>query len=273
MIDYRSSPLNGRRSVKNALSMFDTGAATHVGMVRQRNEDNYLACPETGVWSVADGMGGHYAGDLASRIVVDALRSIETVTSAAELLARCEASIIEANARLKEIARERGGIVMGTTVAVLLVYETDYACLWSGDSRIYRIRDAKIEQISRDHTELEELVVEGLLSREEAQNWPGRNVITRAIGVDDEPELEMINGVLRADDVFVICSDGLTAHVEDREILDQVTSVGSQQACDNLIALTLQRGAVDNVTVLVIHYRSNKADSDDASTCQSSQTD
>lgn len=245
--------------MENALLVFDTGAATHVGKLRQRNEDNYLVRPETGVWSVADGMGGHCAGDLASQIVVDALRSIDKAASAPELLARCEASVIEADTRLKEIARERGGIIIGTTVAVLLVYQTDYACLWSGDSRIYLIRDAKIEQVSRDHTELEELMAEGLLNKEEARNWPWRNVITRAIGVNDNPELEMINGVLRTDDVFVICSDGLTAHVSDREILDLVTSGDSQQACDNLVALTLQRGAVDNVTVVVVRYRPNGA--------------
>jgi protein phosphatase len=200
-------------------------------------------------------MGGHAAGDLASQTVVDALRAIDKASSAAELLARCESSVIEANARLKSIAHERGDIVMGTTVAVLLIYETDYACVWSGDSRIYLVRDARIEQVSRDHTEVEELISEGLLNKEEASSWPRQNVITRAIGVNDEPELEMINGVLQPGDTFVLCSDGLTAHVKDGEILDKVSNGHSQQACDNLIALTLQRGAVDNVTVVVVRYR------------------
>jgi len=242
----------------DAVLMFDTGAATHVGNVRERNEDNFLVRPEAGVWSVADGMGGHHAGDLASKTVVDALQVIEKAKSAQHLLEQCESSVIEANTRLRQIGLERGGITIGTTVAVLLVYGKDYACLWSGDSRIYRIRDSKIEQMSRDHTEAEELVAEGLLSREDMRNWPWRNVITRAIGVNDQPELDMINGELKDGDTFVICSDGLTAHVGDEEILDQVENGTSQQACDRLIALTLQRGAVDNVTVVVVRYQPSR---------------
>lgn len=241
--------------MRDALSLFDTGAATHVGKVRERNEDSYLVRPDVGIWSVADGMGGHSAGDLASSTVIQALGSIERVTSAAELLARCEESVIEANSRLKAIAHSRGGIVLGTTVAVLLVFDADYACVWSGDSRIYLVRDAEIHQVSRDHTEVQELIAEGVLNAEEAKSWPRQNVVTRAIGVRDEPELEMTNGVLQPGDVFVICSDGLTAHVDEAEILENASAAHPQQACDNLIALTLERGAVDNVTVVVVGYR------------------
>lgn len=239
----------------NSLSSFDTGAATHVGMVRERNEDRYLVRPDAGIWTVADGMGGHAAGDLASTTVIDALETIEVPTSASDLLARCEARVIEANARLQEIGRRRGGIIVGTTVAVLLVYGTDYACVWSGDSRIYLIRSGKIEQLSRDHTYVEELIGEGSLDREEAQNWSKTNVVTRAIGVYDSPEMEMIDGILQPGDAFVVCSDGLTAHVQDHEILETVTANACQRACDELIALTLQRGAVDNVTVVVARYQ------------------
>ena len=179
-------------------------------------------------------------------------------TSASDLLARCEARVIEANARLQEIGRHRGGII-GTTVAVLLIYGTDYACVWSGDSRIYLIRDGKIEQLSRDHTYVEELIGEGSLDRKEARNWSKTNVITRAIGVYDNPELEMIDGALQPGDAFVVCSDGLTAHVEDHEILETVTENTCQRACDKLIALTLKRGAADNVTVVVARYQPDDA--------------
>ena len=240
--------------MQDALTVFDTGAATHVGRVRQRNEDSYLARPETGIWMVADGMGGHSAGDLASATVVKALESIERPSSASDLLARCEDRVIEANARLLEIAHERGGIVIGATVAMLLIYDRDFACVWSGDSRIYLVRGGSISQVTHDHTEVADLMAEGLLDPAEAKNYPGRNVITRAIGVRDDPELEMRNGVLEPDDRFVICSDGLTGHVEDGEILKAVQKGTSQQACDQLIALTLQRGALDNVTVVVAHY-------------------
>lgn len=241
--------------IQNTVSLFDTGAATHVGKLRDRNEDGYLVRPEVGLWTVADGMGGHADGQLASSTVVEALQSIEPAASASELLALCEDRILKANRRLKEIAAERGGAILGSTVATLLVYDTHYACVWSGDSRVYLVRDGEIHQVSRDHTEVQELIAEGLLDPKDAKNWPRRNVVTRAIGVNEDPELEMRNGVLEPDDIFVICSDGLTTHVEDNEILAHVAAGHSQAACDSLIALTLERGAEDNVTVVVARYR------------------
>ena len=116
------------------------------------------------------------------------------------------------------------------------------------------VRDGKITQLSCDHTEVQDLVQSGTITPEEARTWPGSNVITRAIGVEDVPELEMTSGSLSAGDVFVMCSDGLIRHVEDDEILQCVSANVSQQACDRLIVLTLERGALDNVTVVVVRY-------------------
>ena len=237
-----------------ARTLFETGAATHVGLVRPRNEDCYLTRPETGIWAVADGMGGHEDGDFASHAVIDALKSVEAPTSASELLTVCENRIFDANARLKEIGRQRGGIIIGTTVAVLLVFDGYFACVWSGDSRIYMIRQGNITQVSRDHTEVQDLLTSGVITPEEAGTWAGSNAITRAIGVVDLPELEMSSGPVAAGDVFVMCTDGLTRHVEDDEILRCVRANLPQQACDHLIRLTLERGAVDNVTVIVVQY-------------------
>jgi len=237
-----------------AMSWIEAGAATHVGKVRRQNEDNYLVATRRGLWAVADGMGGHEAGDIASRVVVEELDAITAPATAAELLANCERHMISANYRLKKLAQERGGVLIGTTVAVLLVFDRDYAGVWSGDSRIYRIRQRRIEQISVDHTEVQELVSEGKLTPEEARVWPRRNVITRAIGVSESPELEIKGGTLEPGDVFVICSDGLTTHVKDEEILAVASEHPPQQACDRLIALTLERGAVDNVTVVAVRF-------------------
>jgi protein phosphatase len=232
---------------------FDVGATSHPGRVRQINEDSYLVAPASGIFAVADGMGGHEAGALASSTVVQCLESIGTAVSAADLLARLEDRILRANMALHEIATKRGKIV-GSTVAILLTFEDHFACVWSGDSRIYRVRDGSISQLSRDHTEVRDLVERGLLTPEEARVWPRRNVITRAIGVREEPELELEHGTLVSGDVFVICSDGLTGHVEDREILASTETAPCQQASDALVALTLERGATDNVTVVVLRY-------------------
>jgi protein phosphatase len=236
-----------------AKSWIEAGAATHVGKVRQQNEDNYLVATRRGLWAVADGMGGHAAGDVASRTVVEELAAIAIPASASELLASCEQHIVNANSQLKELGDERGALI-GSTVAVLLIFDGHYAAVWSGDSRIYRVRKHRIEQISVDHTEVQELISEGRLTAEEARAWPRRNVITRAIGVSDNPELEIKGGALEAGDIFVICSDGLTAHVEDKEILALASAHPPQKACDLLVDLTLDRGAVDNVTVVAVRF-------------------
>ena len=240
--------------MSDPLRLFDCGAATDVGKVRHLNEDAFLVSPETGVWAVADGMGGHDAGRLASTTVVTALDKIVGPAPVDQLLAQCREQLANANESLLELANKQGGMIIGTTVAALLAHDGAYACAWSGDSRIYLVRGATIAQLSRDHTEVAELVAEGVLSEEEAQTWPRRNVVTRAIGVHAEAEIEVTSGNLTWGDVFVICSDGLTTHVSDAEILAHVLDNGAQSACDALVALTMQRGAVDNVTVVTIRY-------------------
>jgi len=237
----------------DAKSWIEAGAATHVGKVRRQNEDNYLVATRRGLWAVADGMGGHAAGDIASRVVVEELGAIAVPATASELLASCERHIVSANSRLKKLGDERGAVI-GTTVAVLLIFDGHYAAVWSGDSRIYRVHQHRIEQISVDHTEVQELISEGRLTPEEARAWPRRNVITRAIGVSDDPELEIKGGALEPGDIFVICSDGLTAHVEDEEIRALASGHPPQRACDLLVDLTLERGAIDNVTVVAVLY-------------------
>jgi serine/threonine protein phosphatase PrpC len=239
--------------MQDAKSWIEAGAATHVGKVRRQNEDNYLLATRSGLWAVADGMGGHAAGEVASRTVVEELAAVAVPATAAELLATCERHIVRANGHLKKLGDERGALI-GTTIAVLLIFEGDYACVWSGDSRIYRLRQQRIEQISVDHTEVQQLISEGRLTAEEARAWPRRNVITRAIGVGDDPELEITGGALEAGDTFVICSDGLTAHIEDEEILALAGENPPQKACDLLVDLTLDRGAIDNVTVVAVRF-------------------
>lgn len=239
---------------------FETGAITHVGRVRQENEDSFVLRPEFGVWAVADGMGGHENGALASGTLAAAVEGIGAATSAPDLLARLERSVIDANADLRRQSRKRGGVAMGSTLAALLVHERNFACVWSGDSRVYLVRGGQILQLSRDHTEVQDLVDKGLLSPDEARRSPRRHVITRAIGVHDMPELDLDTGELEDGDIFVLCSDGLTGHVSDPEILAAVNGQGPQAACDALLALTLERGASDNVTVIIVRHRATAVD-------------
>ena len=132
------------------------------------------------------------------------------------------------------MSRARNGATIGTTAAVLLVRDEHYACVWAGDSRVYLIRGGAIEQLSRDHTEVEELVAVGALSREDARKWPS-NVITRAVGVAEDLELEVVTGPADPGDIFVICSDGLTKHVRDDEILQHAAARNAQAACEAML--------------------------------------
>ncbi|MFW6076666.1 MAG: PP2C family protein-serine/threonine phosphatase [Hyphomicrobiales bacterium] len=232
---------------------FETGTATHTGKVREVNEDGLFANADWGVWVVADGMGGHENGRLASATIVEEVSTIGNAVSAPDLLARFRDRIFRANARLLKAADHKGPhVIIGSTVAAVLVYGGHYACVWSGDSRIYLVRGEEMQQVSRDHTEAQELVDHGSISPAEARNWPRRNVITRAIGIFDDPGLDLVQGELHAGDVFVVCSDGLTGPVEDAEIRHSIASHAPQEACDALIDMALERGASDNVTVIVV---------------------
>ncbi|MBV9561783.1 MAG: serine/threonine-protein phosphatase [Bradyrhizobium sp.] len=230
---------------------FDVGSATHAGKVRERNEDSCLVRTDTGLWAVADGMGGHEAGELASRILVESLDTIEQPAAARDLLEQCESRIFRANQEIMALSRSRRGATIGTTAAVLLIRDRHYACVWAGDSRVYLIKRGAIRQLSRDHTELEELVAAGALSRQDAANWPN-NVITRAVGVAEDLELEVVTGSVDPGDVFVICSDGLTRHLRNEEILQYASDRNARAACEQMLALALDRGGLDNVTVVIV---------------------
>jgi serine/threonine protein phosphatase PrpC len=245
---------------------FDVGSSTNPGKVRQRNEDSLLLRTDAGFWAIADGMGGHDAGDVASQLIVAALNKISSPSTAADLLEQCEERIFAANRQIIEISKKNGGLTMGSTVAVLLVREEHYACVWAGDSRVYLVRDESIVQISRDHTEVEELRASGAVSAEELKHWP-KNVITRAVGVREQPELEIVTGPCMVGDAFVLCSDGLTNHVEDQEICECVSGSGAKVCSDALVQLALDRGGLDNVTVVVVKSRdSHSPPASDSST-------
>lgn len=241
---------------------FDTGAVTHVGKVRTVNEDAYASHPEFGVWAVADGIGGYEAGEVASQLVAEALASMGPPVSADEQLARFIERVTRSNDAIRRLAKEREAATMGSTIAAVLIADDRFNCVWSGDSRVYRIRDGVIEQLSRDHSEVQELLDKGVLTEEEAKDWPRRNVITRAIGVFDKPELETRVGAVGNGDVFIICSDGLTGHVSDAEICATITDRPVQIACEELLATTLRRGAKDNVTVIVLRCHRTEGTND-----------
>jgi protein phosphatase len=233
---------------------FESYGVSHKGCVRDHNEDSYLVEPQIGLWVVADGMGGHEAGEVASASIVEHLATIGIASSAPDLRARFEDRLSRAHAEIRRISRSRG-VTIGSTVAALLAMDGRFACLWSGDSRVYLVRDAAISQISRDHTEVQELLDSGAISAAEAENWPRRNVITRAIGVNDEIAIDFQQGETLAGDIFILSTDGLTAHVSDAEIAAAALSAAPQAACEKLLSMVLERGGTDNVTIVLVKIR------------------
>jgi serine/threonine protein phosphatase PrpC len=231
---------------------YRSGSVCHVGRVREVNEDSVLTLPAVGLWAVSDGMGGYGNGDIASRAVVDALEGLEPNESAARLLAEFEQKIIGVNADLRMLARARRRRIIGATLVALIVHGSHYASVWCGDSRTYLLRDKSLKQITRDHSEVQELVDQGVLSREEARSWAGRNVITRALGATDRAELEIVDGAVHAGDRFLLCSDGLVTHASDDEIAALLAGDDPQEVCDKLLTLTLSRGASDNVSIVIV---------------------
>jgi protein phosphatase len=231
---------------------FETGFTTHVGRVRRVNEDSVHTSETDGVWMVADGMGGHRDGQLASSTVVEAAKTMGRAASAPDLLSRFNDRIYRANAQLMVMSNGDHHRIMGSTVAAVLVFGRQFACVWAGDSRVYLIRGWMITQLSRDHTEVQELLDKGVIQPSEAETWPRKNVITRAVGVNDDPGLDVVQGELQPGDTFVICSDGLTGHVSNNEILELAVAGSARLASEALVQLALDRGGKDNVSVIVL---------------------
>ncbi len=232
---------------------FDDAMLSHQGVVRQHNEDNLIAMPDIGVWAVADGMGGHQAGDVASRIIVEEIASIGLPVSALDQRARFLERLDRANQAILVHAQERALTTVGSTLAALLIHGHEFACIWAGDSRIYLLRKGLLHRLTTDHSEVARLIASGELDEAEAHNYPGRNVITKAIGIQLDPHPETVTGVVEEGDVFLLCSDGLTEHNSDDDLrLALLSAEPPQLIVEHLIRQTLERGARDNVTAIVL---------------------
>jgi len=233
-------------------SQWHSASLSDTGLVREINEDACREMSTEQVWLVADGMGGHHAGEVASQAVVDSVGKIEPVERLSALITQVCARIQEANAFLVAEGQRRGDGVIGSTVAVLILHDRHAVCIWAGDSRIYRVRNGRVRQLTRDHRWVEEFVSRGLISREAAEHHPLSNEITRAVGADSELVLSVEMRALLPGDQFLICSDGLYSEVAEAEIGEILTTRRMGDACRSLVAAAKRNGAHDNVTVVVV---------------------
>lgn len=235
------------------------GASTDVGMVRQGNEDNFFAEADDrrGVFVVADGMGGHAAGEVASEMAVQIIaRHLLPMTSvkqegASGLVAK---AMQDANRAIYDrMLAETDKQGMGTTASVMFLSDHGYLIGQIGDSRAYLLRDGALSQITKDHSYVQEQVDAGLLTPEQARYHPYSNVITRCVGASDEVEADIYTGEARVGDVFLLCSDGLTGMVDDRRLQQLLLArSGPGRIVDSLIAEANGRGGLDNITAVVI---------------------
>lgn len=235
--------------------MLRAAASTDVGLRRRINEDRYALDPELGLYLVADGMGGHTAGQVASELAVEAaLQAIRTLEGASASLAeKLRYAVASANRAIYTTARERPELAgMGTTLVCLLWGGGRAALGHVGDSRAYLVRGERIRQLTDDHSIVGELLRRNEISEDAAREHPHRHVLTRALGVRKAVEPDLAELTPQAGDLFVLCSDGLTGHVEDHEIAKAVTQeTDLQEACERLVDLANGRGGEDNTTIIV----------------------
>lgn len=244
---------------------FRSITATHPGMVRKLNEDSLVSRDDAGLWAVADGMGGHQAGDLASQTVKRALEQVPVAPSLSALLQATRKAISEANAELLSLdAQYDPSRVPGSTVAILLIHKDEAAVAWAGDSRIYRLRDGETQQVTRDHSHVQELVDQHLINPEEAESHPMANVITRAVGIEEPVELDVLHFRVAPGDRFLLCSDGLSRLLTLEEIHDQLRSGDQHEAVRSLLHTALVRGAPDNVTIISVERAEPEDDTEDS---------
>ena len=240
---------------RHAQFIWQSAGLSHVGMKRTLNEDAYLENEDTGLWVIADGMGGHDGGEVASRTIIESLEGMDETNTLQEFLGDLKARLVFANQRILERAEVCESGVMGSTVVLFSCFEDKGICLWVGDSRVYLLRKGRLNPLTRDHSQVEELIQRGLLNRDEAEQSPARNVITRAVGVDDELQVDINMGDLEDGDVYLVCSDGLNSVLDHDEIESILVGGTCQSSVGMLIERTLENGAPDNVTAIVIRVQ------------------
>lgn len=239
---------------------------SHTGLVREKNEDSFsIITGQSGipvVLVIADGMGGHNSGEIASKMAVDHISSriLEMPSNPAmedSILEFISRLMEEANTRIYSLSSKKGANYgMGTTLITAVAFENKLFIGHAGDSRVYLIRNGRIERITTDHSLIEELVRTGTLSRSEADNHPRKNIITRAVGCNESIQIDTYKCDIYDDDIFILCTDGLTNMLSEDEIVEVAESAPSPEAaCEELVDRANKNGGEDNITVIILENK------------------
>lgn len=226
---------------------------TDLGNVRKVNEDSVVVHATENLWAVADGMGGHDAGDVASKQITAALGELKLGESFPDNIDLLEDTLLLVNQQLRDYAQEKfTGRTVGSTVVLMYAQNEFGACMWAGDSRLYRWRSNYLEQLTNDHSQVEALLESGLIESEEAIDHPASNIITRAVGAADTLQLDVRAIDVAAGDVYLLCSDGLYNEVDSAAIASQLQGAAPEQAADQLLKSCLAGNAQDNVSFIIL---------------------
>lgn len=242
--------------MKVAQRLWISAGRTDTGKVRARNEDAFLDQPQQGLWVVADGMGGHQAGDLASRLIVESLAELPAGLDFEDRLDALRDCLHRLNRHLSlglTLTAETPDLLVGSTVVALLAEGSRVACVWAGDSRCYLLRGRQLFQLSRDHSLLQQLVEERGMSPDEAARQPGAHALTRAIGAAEELQLDILELESLPGDVFLLCSDGLYQDLDHDLLTAALLRPSPQLALQRLFELALLGPARDNLSGVVIN--------------------
>ncbi|MCG8534591.1 MAG: protein phosphatase 2C domain-containing protein [Pseudomonadales bacterium] len=220
------------------------------------NEDAFLNRNNDGLWAVADGMGGHEAGEVASEMIANSLGSANLEQPLADVVDSLEDTLLEVHHKIRAYARTHcEGRTMGSTVVSMFVRESVGVCLWAGDSRLYRFRNNCLECISEDHSQVNEMLSRGMITEEEAKNHPASNVITRAVGASETLYVDVTLFQLQPGDLYLLCSDGLYGAITEEEIAGYLNGASVEAVTEKLIESSLEAGARDNVTVIAVQMQ------------------
>lgn len=256
MISFNTNPMNSVNT-NNNLTQWQSAEISHPGNVRNYNEDACLILEQPLLWVVADGMGGHEAGDVASNLIMQEMKHLNPVANnstsqLSEYIDNIDDTLSTVNQKLRTMAREQyNNRTIGSTVVTMIAHENHIAYLWAGDSRLYRIRNQQMTRLTTDHSEVQNLIDQNLLLPEEAESHPSANVITRAIGAVDNLYLSVGIEKIQHDDIYLLCSDGLYRDITEEELLAHSLQKSPQQITTDLMNLALSREAKDNITIVV----------------------
>jgi serine/threonine protein phosphatase PrpC len=242
------APRNAKRDHLGAFKFLSVGL-THVGRVRTLNEDALLNRPDIGLWAVADGMGGHAQGDVASAGVIAALEEVDAFSSAYAFRDGVAKAIDGVN---RSLFAKSLNETTGSTVVALMAHEGHFACLWAGDSRAYLYRAGRLRRLTRDHSVVQDLLEDGAITPEQARRHPKSNIITRAVGAHATLQLDDSFGMLEPDDRLLLCSDGLSSAVGEGAIAEAMRRAPLEAGAHALLNQALAAGGEDNISIILV---------------------